>query len=106
MQQVRPRAICDLIRSAEHFRLDVKAGESLPVPGNCQRCGYISSQDVCKACLLLEGLNKGKPTLGISRTRTPKGPKALKGIAAGPESVPRASDALQGPPTPKASPAR
>ena len=78
----------------------MKAGESLPVPGNCQRCGYISSQDVCKACLLLEGLNKGKPTLGISRTRTPKGPKALKGTAAGPETA--ASDALQGPPTPKA----
>ena len=76
VQQVRPRAICDLIRSAEHFCLDVKAGESLPVPGKCQRCGYISSQDVCKACILLEGLNKGMPNLGISRTRNPKGPKA------------------------------
>ena len=75
MQQVRPRAICDLIKSAEQFRLDVKAGKSLPVPGKCQRCGYISSQDVCKACILLEGLNKGMPNLGISRTRNPKGSK-------------------------------
>jgi len=73
VQQVRPRAICDLIKSAEQFRLDTKTGESLPVPGKCQRCGYISSQDVCKACILLEGLNKGMPTLGVSRTRTPKG---------------------------------
>ena len=72
---MRPRAICDLIKSAEQFRLDAKAGESLPVPGKCQRCGYISSQDVCKACILLEGLNKGMPNLGISRTRTKKTPK-------------------------------
>ena len=78
---VRPRAICDLIRSAEQFRLDVKAGEALPVPGKCGRCGYISSQPVCKACMLLEGLNKGMPTLGVSRTRTAKGPKA-KAVAA------------------------
>jgi hypothetical protein len=30
----------------------------------------MSSQSVCKACILLEGLNKGLPTLGVSRTRT------------------------------------
>ena len=29
--------------------------------GKCKRCGYLSSQDVCKACMLLEGLNKNKP---------------------------------------------
>ena len=84
VQQVRPRAICDLIKSAEQFRLDVKAGESLPVPGKCQRCGYISSQDVCKACILLEGLNKGMPNLGISRTRTKKAPKTSKAAEPGP----------------------
>ena len=84
MQQVRPRAICDLIKSAEQFRLDVKAGESLPVPGKCQRCGYISSQEVCKACILLEGLNKGMPNLGVSRTRTKKAPKAPTAASSGP----------------------
>ena len=26
----------------------------------CQRCGYISSNPLCKACVLLEGLNKGR----------------------------------------------
>ncbi|CAL5219941.1 g1873 [Coccomyxa viridis] len=80
LEQVRPRAICDLIKSAEQFRLDTKTGESLPVPGKCQRCGYISSQDVCKACILLEGLNKGMPTLGVSRTRTKKAPKPTKAV--------------------------
>jgi cytoplasmic tRNA 2-thiolation protein 1 len=29
--------------------------------GQCKRCGYLSSQDICKACLLLEGLNKNRP---------------------------------------------
>ena len=34
----------------------------------CIRCNYISSQTVCKACVLLEGLNKGKPKLGIGKS--------------------------------------
>ena len=29
------------------------------------RCGYMSSQAVCKACLLLEGLNRGLPNYGL-----------------------------------------
>ena len=33
--------------------------------GKCKRCGYLSSQDVCKACMLLEGLNKNKPKTQI-----------------------------------------
>ena len=33
--------------------------------GKCVRCGYLSSQDVCKACMLLEGLNKNRPKTKI-----------------------------------------
>ena len=33
--------------------------------GKCERCGYLSSQKVCKACLLLEGLNKNRPKTTI-----------------------------------------
>lgn len=33
--------------------------------GQCERCGYLSSQTVCKACVLLEGLNKSRPKTGI-----------------------------------------
>ena len=29
--------------------------------GKCDRCGYLSSQKICKACMLLEGLNKNRP---------------------------------------------
>lgn len=31
------------------------------VMGQCKKCGYLSSQNVCKACTLLEGLNKARP---------------------------------------------
>lgn len=31
------------------------------VMGQCSKCGYLSSQEVCKACVLLEGLNKARP---------------------------------------------
>lgn len=35
------------------------------VMGKCTRCGYLSSQAVCKACMLLEGLNKNRPKIEI-----------------------------------------
>ena len=58
LQAARPRAIVDLIRSAEQFRVPGGSGSStggkavaLPQPGNCQRCGYISSQvRGCRGC--------------------------------------------------------
>ena len=33
--------------------------------GKCEKCGYISSQKFCKACVLLEGLNKNRPKTSI-----------------------------------------
>lgn len=35
------------------------------VLGNCKKCGYMSSQEICKACTLLEGLNKNRPQIQI-----------------------------------------
>ncbi|KAK5662094.1 hypothetical protein OQA88_10209 [Cercophora sp. LCS_1] len=35
------------------------------VLGNCKRCGYMSSQDICQACMLLEGLNKNRAQIQI-----------------------------------------
>jgi cytoplasmic tRNA 2-thiolation protein 1 len=35
------------------------------VLGTCERCGYISSQAICQACRLLEGLNKHRPKIQI-----------------------------------------
>ncbi|RMZ90618.1 hypothetical protein DV736_g2173, partial [Chaetothyriales sp. CBS 134916] len=33
--------------------------------GQCERCGYLSSQKICKACVLLDGLNKSRPQTNI-----------------------------------------
>lgn len=39
--------------------------------GECERCGYLSSQKVCKACVLLEGLNKNKAKVSLEDAATP-----------------------------------
>lgn len=33
----------------------------------CKRCGYMSSNDLCKACSLLEGLERGMSNAAIVR---------------------------------------
>jgi cytoplasmic tRNA 2-thiolation protein 1 len=40
-------------------------GMARQVLGNCKRCGYMSSQDICQACMLLEGLNKNRAQIQI-----------------------------------------
>lgn len=66
LESIRARSIIDIIHSGEKFA--VKKDAKLPVQGVCERCGYISSMNICKACNLLEGLNKGLPKLGIGKT--------------------------------------
>lgn len=39
----------------------------MPERGICKRCGFVASQELCKACVLLEGLNRGLPKLGIGK---------------------------------------
>lgn len=67
LERIRPRAILDIITSGEDFRIATYT--KMPEQGNCERCGYISSQKWCKACVLLDGLNRGLPKMGIGRTR-------------------------------------
>ncbi|KAF7142051.1 hypothetical protein RHSIM_Rhsim06G0009600 [Rhododendron simsii] len=71
LERLRPRAILDIIKSGEDFRISTST--KMPEQGTCERCGYISSQKWCKACVLLDGLNRGLPKLGIGRSRGPNG---------------------------------
>lgn len=48
-------------------QLSVKDSVKMPERGKCTRCGFVSSQEICKACSLLEGLNRGLPKLGIGK---------------------------------------
>jgi cytoplasmic tRNA 2-thiolation protein 1 len=76
LEKIRPRAILDIIHTGENLHISDESAsannnnnKSKPsTPGTCSRCGYISSNKLCKACVLLEGLNKGKPKLAIGRS--------------------------------------
>ncbi|CAH1240492.1 CTU1 [Branchiostoma lanceolatum] len=57
----------EIIHSGECMSVSVKKDVKMPTQGTCARCGYISSNELCKACVLLEGLNKGLPKLGIGK---------------------------------------
>ena len=39
----------------------------------CERCGYISSNALCKACVLLQGLNKGRARVVIGEEEVKEG---------------------------------
>ena len=84
LEASRPSAIIDIIHSGEAFELkeEVKVSQKaqrkpIPVLGfisgahipffaeTCKRCGYMSSNELCKACTLLEGLERGMATAGV-----------------------------------------
>lgn len=65
LERIRPSSIIDIIYSGDS--LAVKEDVRMPIQGKCSRCGYISSQELCKACVLLEGLNRGLPRVGIGK---------------------------------------
>ncbi|KAJ3286471.1 cytosolic thiouridylase subunit Ctu1 [Borealophlyctis nickersoniae] len=70
LEAIRPSAIMDIIHSGEAYELGTDVKVNVPVKGRvvvgtCERCGYMSSNKLCKACVLLEGLNRGLPKLGI-----------------------------------------
>ncbi|RPB03925.1 hypothetical protein L873DRAFT_1759661 [Choiromyces venosus 120613-1] len=73
LEKVRPSAILDIVRSGEAFsrmipsqaqassaKLSQESGMS-----NCTRCGYLTSQELCKACTLLDCLNKNRPKMAV-----------------------------------------
>lgn len=65
LEKIRPSVIMDIIHSGE--QLSFKDTVKKPQKGLCSRCGFVSSQQPCKACVLLEGLNRGLPKLGIGK---------------------------------------
>ncbi|KAG8998567.1 nucleotidyltransferase [Tulasnella sp. JGI-2019a] len=62
LEAARPSAIIDIIHSGEAFEVIDEVKKTSKAQQRCLRCGYISSNDLCKACVLLEGLEKGVPS--------------------------------------------
>ncbi|XP_017755356.1 PREDICTED: cytoplasmic tRNA 2-thiolation protein 1-like [Eufriesea mexicana] len=52
LEKIRPSSILDIIHSGETLQL--KESIKLPERRNCSRCGFVSSQEICKACIMLE----------------------------------------------------
>jgi cytoplasmic tRNA 2-thiolation protein 1 len=61
LEAQRPSSIIDIIHSGEKFEIDKIASTAKEqIKKNCTKCGLISSNDICKACSLLEKLSKLK----------------------------------------------
>lgn len=51
--------------SIRHRRPKERTPAPLQTLGRCVKCGYMSSQDMCQACTLLENLNKNRADIAI-----------------------------------------
>ncbi|KIJ19844.1 hypothetical protein PAXINDRAFT_67448 [Paxillus involutus ATCC 200175] len=83
LEAARPSAIIDIIHSGEAFEVrdDVKAAQK--PQQTCKRCGYMSSNELCKACTLLEGLERGVANSVI----TDKARKKLDAMGPAPDNL-------------------
>ena len=59
-------------RTTKTTKVTSNTGREAKSLGECSRCGYMSSQAVCKACMLLEGLNKNRPRVEILAVDVPE----------------------------------
>ncbi|CAH8480292.1 unnamed protein product [Schistosoma intercalatum] len=81
LERIRPRTIIggllsvrveftlfdlDIIASGE--RMAIRSDVKMPQKSTCEKCGCISSQLICQACILLEQLNSGLPQITIKDT--------------------------------------
>ena len=66
LEKIRPSTIIDIIHSGESLKID-QSTVKFPKKMNCSRCGFVSSNELCKACVLLEGLNKGTSKIAIGK---------------------------------------
>eukprot|EP00735_Rhodelphis_limneticus_P010094 TRINITY_DN2916_c0_g1::TRINITY_DN2916_c0_g1_i8::g.4279::m.4279 TRINITY_DN2916_c0_g1::TRINITY_DN2916_c0_g1_i8::g.4279 ORF type:complete len:346 (+),score=62.53,sp/Q05AW7/CTU1_XENLA/67.07/1e-165,ATP_bind_3/PF01171.15/5.7e-17,DUF2392/PF10288.4/0.021,tRNA_Me_trans/PF03054.11/0.031,NAD_synthase/PF02540.12/0.11,zf-C3HC4_2/PF13923.1/0.5,zf-C3HC4_2/PF13923.1/6.5e+02 TRINITY_DN2916_c0_g1_i8:74-1111(+) len=82
LEKIRPASIVDIIHAGEQLSFNdsesVADGASItlsnrravvnmPTMRSCDQCGYIASNRLCKACVLLENLNKGTAKLAVGR---------------------------------------
>lgn len=56
---IRKSSILDIISAAEAMQFPESDTSAMPVQRKCERCNYITSQKLCKACLLTDSLADG-----------------------------------------------
>ncbi|CCH60290.1 hypothetical protein TBLA_0C04940 [Henningerozyma blattae CBS 6284] len=105
LEAIRPSCIIDIIHSGENLVLKPKQAKKKTtvkkstanknkiqnentednkqvfVDGNrCERCGYLSSNKICKACILLEGLEMNRPKVNVSNAHEDSEDGAAKNL--------------------------
>ncbi|KAF8270864.1 hypothetical protein EI94DRAFT_1797618 [Lactarius quietus] len=83
LEAARPSAIIDIIHSGEAFEVKDEIRATQKAQQTCKRCGYMSSNDLCKACSLLEGLERGMSNAAI----TDKGRRKLEAQGPAPDNL-------------------
>lgn len=103
LEAIRPSCILDIIHSGEQFKLQPRGKQrkqtaqnteievrpdgsvslsSIPAGHRCERCGYLSMNRICKACILLEGLEVSRAKLSIDGSEgTAKVAKSLEKLS-------------------------
>ncbi|EIW82458.1 hypothetical protein CONPUDRAFT_103636 [Coniophora puteana RWD-64-598 SS2] len=71
LEAVRPSSIIDIIHSGEAWEITEKVKATQKQQQICRRCGYMSSNELCKACTLLESLEKDTTRGGSVRIFKP-----------------------------------
>lgn len=95
LEMVRPSCIIDIIHSGENLilkpkkpkrkgppnQMEVRTDGSVSlgfVDGNkCEKCGYLSSNRICKACMLLEGLENNRARVTLDNDTSTQGTARL-----------------------------
>lgn len=67
LERINSRVIVDIIKSCEDMK--IKSTTKIQIKKKCKKCGYMSSQDLCQACHLLEGLEKGLPLIALGKRK-------------------------------------
>ncbi|OAF66048.1 hypothetical protein A3Q56_06222 [Intoshia linei] len=70
LEKINPLSILNIISCAQNF--DIKTSVRIPTLKNCQQCNYVSSNNICAACKLINGLEKNIPLREIIRNRKVK----------------------------------
>jgi len=83
LEAARPSAIIDIIHFSEAFEVKDEIRATQKAQQTCMRSGYMSSNDLCKACSLLEGLERGMSTAAI----TDKGRRKLEAQGPAPDNL-------------------
>ena len=64
LESTRPQAIVDIILSAEQIQIQSQPNKVI-TKNKCQSCGFMTSNKICKACILLSSLQKDKAKIGL-----------------------------------------